>query len=96
MFGAVEDGQEEAVRFFNAWKAQVMREVPADRLLVWQVKEGWGPLCNFLGLPVPEEPFPNVNDTPSMLKKINLLRRIVFGTWAVTTAGVASAIYCLL
>ena len=42
IFGAVEDGQEEAVRFVNAWKAQVMREVPADRLLVWQVKEGWG------------------------------------------------------
>ena len=41
MFGAVEDGQE-AVRFFSALKSQVMRELPADSLLVWQVKEGWG------------------------------------------------------
>ena len=24
---------------------KVIRKVPADRLLVWQVKEGWGPLC---------------------------------------------------
>ena len=73
------------IRFFNAWKAQVIREVPADRLLVWQVKEGWAPLCQveifiniryfspmlqFLGVPVPEEPFPNVNDTPTMLRRL--------------------------
>ena len=77
MFGAVEDGQEEAVRFFEAWKAevarfhetslqiykktylgkyattflcgQVIKEVPADRLLVWQVKQGWEPLCKVPG-----------------------------------------------
>ena len=96
MFGAVEDGQEEAVKFFNAWKAQVIREVPADRLLVWQVKEGWGPLCSFLGLPVPEEPFPNVNDTPSMLQRIGIIKKLVLGTWAVTAVGLASAVYCLL
>lgn len=40
----------------------VVRGVPADRLLVYQVSEGWEPLCAFLGLPVPDEPFPNVND----------------------------------
>ena len=67
-----------------------------DRLLVWQVKEGWGPLCHFLGLPVPKEPFPNVNDNPSMLKRINLMKRIVLGTWVFTAAGVASVIYCFL
>ena len=81
MFGAVEDGQEEAVRFFEAWKAevlplkegfeswirsyfsktsiswmilvdldQVIKEVPADRLLVWQVKQGWEPLCQVRAL----------------------------------------------
>ena len=96
MYGAVEDGQEEAVRFFNTWKSQVVKEVPADRLLVWQVKEGWGPLCHYLGLPVPEETFPKVNDTPSMLKKINLLKGIILGSWAVTAVGVASAIYCFI
>jgi len=58
------------LRFFNDWKEAVVSTVPAERLLVWQVKQGWGPLCQFLGVPVPEEPFPNVNDTPSMLKKI--------------------------
>ena len=63
MFGVFEAGEETAVRFFNDWVEQVKSEVPSDRLLVFQVKEGWGPLCQFLGVSVPEEPFPNVNDT---------------------------------
>ncbi|RYP48453.1 hypothetical protein DL768_005655 [Monosporascus sp. mg162] len=35
--------------------------VPKDRLLEWTVKEGWEPLCEFLGKDVPDEPFPQVN-----------------------------------
>ena len=35
LFSAVEDSEEKAVRFFTAWKAEVGREVPASRLLVW-------------------------------------------------------------
>ena len=44
---------------------QAVRETIApDRLLVFDVKEGWEPLCAFLGVPVPaDEPFPHVNDT---------------------------------
>lgn len=42
---------------------EVKAEVPADRLLVFDVKEGWEPLCAFLDLPVPETPFPRVNST---------------------------------
>ena len=37
---------------------QVKSHVPADRLLVWDVREGWGPLCKFLEVPVPNKPFP--------------------------------------
>lgn len=40
----------------------VKAAIPADRLLVYQVKEGWGPLCEFLGVPAPDEPFPRTND----------------------------------
>lgn len=37
--------------------------VPKERLLEWTVEDGWGPLCEFLGKPVPkeDEPFPHVN-----------------------------------
>ena len=37
------------VRFFNEWVEQVKAEIPAERLLVFEVKQGWGPLCQFLG-----------------------------------------------
>lgn len=35
--------------------------VPKERLLEWTVEDGWEPLCEFLGKPVPDEPFPNTN-----------------------------------
>ena len=48
--------------------------VPADRLLVWEVKEGWGPLCKFLDLPVPQEPFPRLVPRERELKYPKLVR----------------------
>ncbi len=44
---------------------EVKATVPAERLLVWSPKDGWEPLCAFLELPVPEAPFPRVNDSES-------------------------------
>jgi hypothetical protein len=41
--------------------ARAMREVPPQRLLVWNAREGWEPICKALKLPVPDEPFPKVN-----------------------------------
>eukprot|EP00913_Durusdinium_trenchii_P013055 g12255.t1 len=41
------------------------------KLLVFDVKEGWEPLCKFLGVPVPDEPFPNVNDREEIKKDMN-------------------------
>ena len=76
-----------AGRFFTEWREQVEREIPPDRLLVFQVKEGWGPLCQFLDLPVPEEDFPNVNDTSSMLQRIRLMKRFCFFCWSLACAG---------
>jgi len=35
--------------------------LPADRLLAFNVAEGWGPLCRFLDRPIPSEPFPRAN-----------------------------------
>ena len=68
LFGVIDSGEETAVRFFNEWNAQVKDVIPADRLLVFEVKEGWEPLCRFLDVPVPDCPFPRVNDTETMNK----------------------------
>ncbi|HEY2181934.1 MAG TPA: sulfotransferase [Solirubrobacteraceae bacterium] len=50
--------------------AEVQRVVPADRLLVWEVTDGWGPLCEFLGLDVPDEPLPHANDRDTFLQRV--------------------------
>ncbi|MGI8430426.1 MAG: sulfotransferase family protein [Solirubrobacteraceae bacterium] len=42
---------------------EVRRAVPAERLLVWNVTEGWEPLCEFLQVEVPAVPMPHVNDS---------------------------------
>jgi hypothetical protein len=47
----------------DRWNERVIREVPSDRLLVWNPRDGWAPLCDFLEVAVPDEPVPNANDT---------------------------------
>ncbi len=49
---------------------EVKATVPAERLLVWSVSEGWQPLCEFLELPVPKELFPHINDRTEFLNRI--------------------------
>jgi hypothetical protein len=39
----------------------VIDALPPERLLIYSPKDGWEPLCAFLGVPVPPEPFPRVN-----------------------------------
>lgn len=50
------------VQRFAAHNEAVKAAIPADRLLVYQVKEGWAPLCAFLGAETPDEPFSRTND----------------------------------
>lgn len=50
-----------AIGAFNAHNDDVRRSVPPKRLLVYEVEQGWEPLCAFLGLPVPATPFPKIN-----------------------------------
>jgi hypothetical protein len=47
----------ELAEAFQAHTAAVKAAVPANQLLVYGVMEAWNPLCEFLGLPVGEEPF---------------------------------------
>jgi hypothetical protein len=54
----------------DRYEAEVKRNVPGDRLLVWSVKDGWGALCDFLEVPVPDQPFPHLNDTETFIDRI--------------------------
>jgi hypothetical protein len=52
------------------WNDEVIATVPAERLLVWDLGEGWEPLCAFLGVEVPAGPIPRLNDTQSFREGI--------------------------
>ncbi|GLJ29652.1 hypothetical protein SUGI_0584720 [Cryptomeria japonica] len=67
--GRFED-REYAMSVFEAHIEAVKNYVPAHKLLVFNVKEGWAPLCDFLGVPLPpaDTPFPHVNETAGSSK----------------------------
>ncbi len=62
--------REFAVRTFEEHNAAVRREVPAGRLLEFEVAQGWEPLCDFLDTPVPDKPFPKLNDTAEFQRMV--------------------------
>jgi sulfotransferase family protein len=55
---------------FLAHNEEVKRVVPAERLLVWEVSEGWEPLCEFLGVDVPAQPLPHANDRATFTDRV--------------------------
>ena len=60
-----------AIKVFNQHTDEVKALVSPQRLLVYQVKQGWEPLCEFLGVPVPQDlPFPHANKGATMGKRI--------------------------
>jgi hypothetical protein len=52
-----------AIEVFRKHNQAVRDAIDPARLLVFDVREGWGPLCRFLEVPIPDEPFPRLNDT---------------------------------
>jgi Sulfotransferase domain len=63
-----------ALSVFERQNQEVQDYVPADRLLVWDVKEGWEPLCRFLGVAMPDTPFPHLHDTEAFRKQLETYR----------------------
>lgn len=57
------DDRVHVIAKFNEHNQAVIDEVPPERLLVFEAKDGWEPLCNFLEVPVPEDPYPRMNTT---------------------------------
>ena len=55
------DDKEYAEKIFNDHIADVKAHVPPEKLLVYDVRDGWGPLCAFLGVPEPDQPLPHKN-----------------------------------
>ena len=62
--------RDHCISVFKAHNAKVREVIPAERLLVYEVAQGWQPLCDFLGVPVPEEAMPKVNSTEEFQARI--------------------------
>lgn len=85
-----------AKQVYEDYNAEIKRLVPKEKLLVFNVKEGWGPLCEFLGQEVPEGPFPRRNDTMQFVRNNgqvgDFVATVTRKNMAVFGAGVAAAV----
>jgi len=77
----------------------VQQNCPKDKLLVYRIGEGWEPICKFLGVPVPKEPFPHVNRLGSVIKDlanhpdyIRVMKRQFLG-WFLRALLIGGAVY---
>ena len=69
-FAAGHGTAQEMIERMKRHNEEVQADVPAERLLVWSVDEGWEPLCEFLEVPVPDVEFPHINDRAEFLNRI--------------------------
>jgi hypothetical protein len=61
IFGKDLKNKQAVIKKYNEINTETLNFIPKDRSLVYDVKTGWEPLCNFLNVPVPGTPFPRSN-----------------------------------
>ena len=66
------DDQSAMIDAYERHNETVRREVPSSRLLEWRPSDGWEPICERLGLAVPDEPFPVTNTTDEFRAMIGI------------------------
>ena len=72
--------KQNCIKIFERHNTDVRAKVPKDRLLEYNIKQGWEPLCDFLNIKVPDTPFPHLNSGIEPLQKLfrrTLLRWIL-------------------
>ena len=78
------DDKARAIAQYKQHIEDVKAVVPADKLLIFVVDQGWPPLCKFLGVPVPPNPFPSVNDRAAIKK---IIADIIKGAYVIMGVG---------
>lgn len=66
-----------AIEVFKRHNQAVRDAIDPARLLVFDVREGWAPLCAFLDVPIPDEPFPRLNDTVTTQAMIRMMTELM-------------------
>ncbi|MBU1053528.1 MAG: hypothetical protein KKC46_06830 [Proteobacteria bacterium] len=88
------NNRDKAIAHYHQHIDHVKASVPEDRLLLFSVDQGWKPLCDFLGVAVPESEFPRLNDREAFKKKfkeLTLAALIVIGLGLITSTGLVYA-----
>ncbi|CAO1602473.1 hypothetical protein XANCAGTX0491_006083 [Xanthoria calcicola] len=89
-------GQEIGPGVYTAHNRRVRETVPAGQLLEFNVKEGWPRLCAFLEVPVPEVPFPNLNDAKALKKVMKRTRMMGAAVWMIYLTLVGLSAFLLI
>jgi hypothetical protein len=84
-----------AVARYEQHIAEVRAAVPAERLLVFSVDQGWQPLCDFLLLPAPTTLFPKVNDRQDFQHRLQRMARAAYGAMTLATLLVVGIAYVI-
>ena len=69
------DDKAYAEEVFNRHIEDVKKNVPADQLLVYEISQGYGPLCEFLGKPMIDEPIPHANKKENFKEMVQKLMK---------------------
>lgn len=88
-FGGRFEDRHHAITVFNQHNEEIKGYVPAEKLLVFDVKQGWEPLCKFLEVPIPDTPFPHLNDTKTFQRMFGIANLAV-------AAGVIAGVVVLI
>jgi hypothetical protein len=81
---------------FKRYNEAVRLRVPPERLLVFDVREGWAPLCDFLGVEVPEQPFPRLNEARQMRRRgLGLVALSAAAPALAVLAGLAATVFLI-
>jgi hypothetical protein len=83
--------EERMINGMDRYHEEVRQTVPAERLLVWSVTDGWEPLCEFLEAPVPDAPFPHLNDSKMFAERVIDGSLHILQEWRGETEDVARA-----
>ncbi|VDQ11961.1 unnamed protein product [Trichobilharzia regenti] len=84
------EDDETCLQLAELYIEKVKRNIPADQLLIHHYKDGWEPLCKFLNLPIPDQPYPHKFERQEIKSFLNYLRIIVY------TANYAIPVICVL
>ncbi|MFA5632774.1 MAG: sulfotransferase family protein [Porticoccaceae bacterium] len=87
--------REKAIARYHQHIDEVRSAIPSERLLIFSADMGWEPLCRFLEVPVPDMPFPNVNDKESFQQTKRKMTRGAYGILALAALLLAAVGYVL-